>query len=478
MESIVTDGRITFKELEKKIYRCVCENAMEMTQTILEAYDKELHKSRDRAVYRDKGVRATTIKTIYGDVSYKRKVYETEGVDGQKKHVYLLDESIRMDRIGRMSVNLAETVAFCVTENSYRAAAEIVSVTGGQQVSHGGAWKLIQRLGRKIGGEEDTQVRQMEAGEAKGKKTLPVLFEEMDGVWLRLQGKDHKSVPKQEMKVATFYEGWADDGGKRSRLCGKKVLAGMEKSGEFLRKREAQIQSVYDPDEIGYRVLNGDGGAWIQDPYEPDTIFQLDPFHVEREIRRKIPQDKEMAQEIGRWYREGKPEEMLRHIQMYADSVDNTDESDRRAEKARELYRYLAGNREGLLPYQSRGIDFPKPPEGMRYANLGVQENQNATVITLRMKGKRRRWSVEGANHMAKVLYRKENQELSQSIRSYGEKPVFPGKMWQSLAGFSAAKAPKKEGKGNPYVDVIGCQVPIRGARQGGFRQVVANISR
>jgi len=55
--------------------------------------------------------------------------------------------------------------------------------------------------------------------------------------------KDHKSIAKQEMKVATIYEGWEKDDGTGSHLRGKRVIAGMEKSNEFHEKREAQIRS-------------------------------------------------------------------------------------------------------------------------------------------------------------------------------------------------------------------------------------------
>ena len=50
------------------------------------------------------------------------------------------------------------------------------------------------------------------------------------------------------------------------------------------------------------------------------------------------------------------------------------------------LYKYLANNKEGLLPYDKRGIEISAPPKGMVYKGLGVQENQNCTVITLTMK--------------------------------------------------------------------------------------------
>lgn len=474
MKSIVEEKSVTFKELEKKIFAYVCDVAVEMTQIILEDYDRELHDSRDKKKYRDKGCRTTTIKTVYGNVTYDRHVYQTEDEEGHKAYVYLLDEAVKMDKIGLISTNLAEKIASCVTENPYRVTADIISSTSGQTISHGGAWKLVQKLGERVSEEEKLQVKKMNADEAEGTREIKVLFEEMDGVWLRLQGKDHKSIAKQEMKVATIYEGWEKEDKSGSRLCGKKVIAGMEKSNEFHEKREAQIRSIYRADEIEYRILNGDGGSWIKDPYEPETVFQLDRFHIRQEIKRKLNWDKEVAREVEKLFEAEKMDEMLEYIRIYADSVDTGDEKDSRSKKARELYQYLNNNKEGLIPYQKRNIKLPEPPEGMRYGNMGVQENQNCTVITIRMKGNRKRWSVNGANNMAKLLYRKENKELVETVNRYAEALIFNIRISEIITTLSAAKAPKKDGKGNSYVDVINMHVPLRDTIQTASRRVFA----
>lgn len=105
---------------------------------------------------------------------------------------------------------------------------------------------------------------------------------------------------------------------------------------------------------------------------------------------------------------------------------------------------------------------------------MGVQENQNCTVITIRMKGNRKRWSVNGANNMAKLLYRKENKELVETVNRYTEALIFNIRMSEIITTLSAAKAPKKDGKGNPYVDVINMHVPLRDTVQTASRRVFA----
>ena len=95
----------------------------------------------------------------------------------------------------------------------------------------------------------------------------------------------------------------------------------------------------------------------------------------------------------------------MEFILVYADSVETTDPKDKRSEKARELHKYLTNNKEGLLPYQKQGKEIPAPKEGIIYKNMGVQESQNCTVITLRMKHRRMRWSVKGARGLGDLCY-------------------------------------------------------------------------
>ena len=58
----------------------------------------------------------------------------------------------------------------------------------------------------------------MKAGRPDGKREVNVLFEEMDGVWLSMQGKGHKRMGKKEMKVFTMYEGWDAEKEKEGRM--------------------------------------------------------------------------------------------------------------------------------------------------------------------------------------------------------------------------------------------------------------------
>ena len=173
MESIVEERLISFKELEQEIYRYICELGREITQSILERYDAELMEGRDKALYRNKGTRKTSIKTIYGEVEYRRHIYQTTLDTGERAFVFLLDDAMQMEKIGLISSNLAEKLAMTITEATYRVTAQSISSTCGQTISHGGVWNFIQRLGEKISEEEAEDVVRMHEEKTRGRKEIP-----------------------------------------------------------------------------------------------------------------------------------------------------------------------------------------------------------------------------------------------------------------------------------------------------------------
>ena len=82
------------------------------------------------------------------------------------------------------------------------------------------------------------------------------------------------------------------------------------------------------------------------------------------------------------------------------------------------------------------------------------------------MKHRRMRWSVKGTNNLAKALYRKKNKDLINTIDRYTDGLVFTMQMKEVIETLSAAKAPKKDGKGNPYIDRLTHHMPLFEAMQ------------
>jgi len=444
MNTMIAENGVTFKDFEKKTFEMICKLGQEYTRQFLEKYDEYLMNTRDKEAYRHKGSRKTSVKTVYGEVEYSRRVYAVIREDGLQEFVFLLDEQLEISGVGLISMSMAEQMVSCITEMSYRECAQKVTEMTGQNISAMGVWNVIQALGEKVCEEEKELVGAHKRGQIQGEKEAPVLFEETDGVYIRLQREEQE---KTEIKVGIAYDGWKQTGKDRYALDGKVVVAGVSNSKEFQQYREAMIAEKYNLDETELRIMNADGAEWVKNLCDADTVFQLDVFHRNKAIKEKILQPA-AVKAIYEYLSEKRLEEMFAYLEMYRDSLDEDDE----IEKASELIRYFRNNQNGLIPYQERGLKIPEHPEGLIYRNLGAMENHVWSVIAKRMKHNHTCWSIKGGNHLAKILAKKCSGRLNEVAEKLKMR-VFDGKIAQEIEKeiLSAARAPRKEGKGYEY---------------------------
>ena len=471
MKTMIAENGVTFKELEKNIYKWICQIGQEFTKEFLERYDQMLMKERDKSRYRHKGLRQTTVKTVYGEVTYNRAIYEVIEDDGIKHFVYLLDETLELENIGLISTNMAELLVKGITEQSYRACAAQISETTGQTISAMGVWNVIQALGVKVCEAEKELTQAHKQGKVHGEKEVPVLFEEADGVYIKLQGKDRRKngQDKAEMKIGIAYDGWKRIGKDRYELANKVIVAGFAHAKEFHEYREAAIAEIFNLDEVSQRILNADGASWIKKVKDKSTCFQLDPYHRNKVIKEKI-HDKQAQKDILDLLQEEKIEEVFHYLELYKNSLSE----DAEIEDAEELTGYYENNREGLLPYQSQGLELPENPEGLEYRNMGTMENHVWSVIAKRMKHNHTSWSKRGGNHLAKILAKKCSGKLYEVTEKL-KRPIFEEEKVEELYGeiLMSAKAPKKDGKGYAY-PALGHVVGLEGKFRGDRRKLLA----
>ena len=471
MSSMIKENGVTFKQLEKNIFKWICEIGQNFTREFLERYDQILMQERDKSKYRHKGLRQTTVKTVYGEVTYHRAVYEVTEEDGWRHFVYLLDETLELEQIGLISTNMAELLVKGITEQSYRACAAQVSEMTGQTISAMGVWNVIQALGAKVCEEEKELTEAHKQGKVCGEKESPVLFEEADGVYIKLQGKDRKNArqDKAEVKIGIAYDGWKQTGQDRYQLVNKVVVAGFSPAKEFHTCREAAIAQTFNLDEVCQRILNADGASWIKKVKDKSTCFQLDPFHRNKAVKEKI-YNKKAQKDILELLAQEEIEEVFHYLELYKNSLSEEKE----IKDAEELIRYYKNNKEGLLPYQSQGLELPENPEGLEYRNMGTMENHVWSVIAKRMKHNHTSWSKRGGNHLAKILAKKCSGKLYEVTQSL-KQPLFETETVEELYGeiLLSAKAPKKDGKGYEY-PVIGHVVGLEGKVRGDGRKLLA----
>jgi hypothetical protein len=412
---ILNDNDITFKSLEKEIYKYVCNEACRLIKEVLTHLDRRLMDERETKIYRNKGLKKTCIKTIMGDVEFSRRIYEYKTESGKKAYKFLLDEYLNMDTIGHISSNLVEKIVDNATNISYRKTSENIEELSNQKISHTAVWNIVQKLGSKIKEREERKIYLNKKGSLNGAKEIKVLFQEMDGIWLNIQGKDKPKrgkSKKKELKLGITYEGWKKrNGSKDAYIVENKVAcADFGNSKKFKELCDATIAEIYNVDEIEIRILNGDGASWIKQSLEDEEVyFQLDPFHKSQAVLRAI-QDKKEAHKLIKMLNEGKANESLEYV---VNLMVKYTEDENKYKKLEKLYKYLFDNKIGLRPYHLRDeIKMPKASGDLKYRHLGTMEHNICDILAQRMKGRKMSWSISGANNLAKILAEKANKRI------------------------------------------------------------------
>lgn len=422
-EEIIPENEIKFNSLEKKIFKFVCNLGCMILKMLLESYDRKLMKARDTKRYRHKGLRKNTIKTIMGEVEYRRAMYEMEE-NGIHKTVYLLDEKMHINADGKVSENLIEKVVEVVPiTDSYRKAETVIKETTNATISFEWIRKLVVDIGDKITAKEKEERKLLDKGQlVAGLKQITALFEEADGLWINLQGKDRKKrldenkekaerenkefnpkmKIKTEVKLHVMYEGWKKDD-RRHSLVNKQYIAGIMKPKEIAKLRDARVFRQYDVEKIKIRVTNGDGAKWTKGTTSKGGFYQKDEFHIMQEIVRDVP--KEYREIIKELVIKKEYEKIPSAIEKIKYEIGGEYTA---VKKLNKLKSYLSN---GLNRYQEV-LEVPEAPEGIEYRNMGTQESQIFSKLKKRFCSGRKAFGLHGANGLAKVCVLNEKFSL------------------------------------------------------------------
>ena len=424
-EKIVTNDEVKFNDLEKKIFKFVCVFGCMIIKLILESYDRKLMKARDKKKYRHKGQRKNTIKTIMGEIEYTRAMYELEE-NGIKKYVYLLDEKMRISTIGKVSENLVEKIVEIVPETeSYRKSEDVLETVSNVALSFEAIRTVIVKIGDKITNKEKEERKLLEKGQlVKGLKEITALFEEADGIWINLQGKDRKEQlernkkecekkgkefnprmkVKTELKLHVMYEGWKK-GDPRHSLVNKEYMAGIMKPKEIKKLRDARVYQRYNEEKIKLRVVNGDGARWTKGITSKNGIYQKDQFHIMQEIVRDVPKEyRNIIEELIERKQYDK-------IQTAIDGLKHELGGEYTAvKKLNKLQSYLSKD----LARYTDIVEVPEAPEGIEYRSMGTQESQIFSKLKNRFSSGRKSFGKHGANSLAKVCVISEKFKLEE----------------------------------------------------------------
>ena len=482
----ITEGHPDFKTFERDLFEIMCRIACELMRIYLELRDLSIMGLRYTKEYRYVDKRQTSIKTIMGEVTFSRVYYKKKSGG----HVFLLDEAMGIYcGCGLVSENLAEQIVIECTDKSFRKTASDINSFTGQAISAMGAWGVFQKFGETVERQVERLKELDDSGSTGhvGKVSSPVVFNEYDDVWIPRQketrrkrsaageapGKPEegsgKKLGKKPLHVGIAYTGWAQAKDGSHGTLDKIAYASFGSVAGFTATFEALLRQQFDMDAVERRVTNGDGESWIRTAAEySDAILQLDPYHRSKAIIKAVSDkgDRNLL------YRAIKKKDVEKTLSLICEmALDAQDEPTRK--KLVELYGYFRNNKDIFLTWQERGIKLPKPPDGVTYRDMGVQESNNYSLITNRMKHRRGSWSEQGGDRMAQLLCFRNTVGLDAILGTLPES--IPVEAWPEP--LSAAKSPQYDGKGYG-ADWLYAEMPFENAFKTNGREAIRNMLR
>lgn len=377
---------VSFSELETTLFEGLAKLFREAMTDALVKIDAELADKRDKQRYAIHEFKETSLETMLGPVRFRRRVY----VDRQTgERVYGLDEALGLEPRARVSPGLKQLAVMEAAEGvSYRGARDSLERQFGQRMlSHETVRQYVLKAGKEI--ERADKHQELDP---VGTRKVPVLFIEADGLYVSRQ-----KLGKREERFVVAHEGWRrrSPGSAQWELVNKTYVH-CSSSEDIWEKASRMLFARYDLGETVV-VINGDRARWIREGvhYFPKAIYQIDRFHLLRDVKAKLRLALQTRKEVRQAIRDGRPQdalELMREVKL----------SDTKAQRElNELRRDLEKCPEAMADYRARLAELGYDTAGMR--GMGSAEsNMNHFARRLRKQG--RSWCREGLKAIIAVL--------------------------------------------------------------------------
>lgn len=366
---------------------------VEVYRVALEELDEWIASQRNSERYRHKGFEERELQTLFGVcIKFRRRRYK-DRVQG--KSVYLLDELLQLPSHKQISPALASwTLAEAVWASSYRSAVNGLKAMYGRQVlSHESVRRLALEMGQELEKRKTEQLQKPE-----GTRKVELLFLEVDGLMASLQREKKRS--RVEEKLLAVHEGWQKrhPASNEYQLTHKRLFRTQDK--EFWEAASRFVYSIYDISSETMVVINGDRAPWIREgvEYFPRAIYQVDPFHLKRELRAIFGQDEDVLSQLEK----ARESDMTgaTFLSRLAEAVSRLKDPKKRRQ-GEALLKDLSEIPDAVVDYRLRLEAIGMATEELR--GLGAAESQVDTFSD-RVKQRGRSWSRQGLAAIMELL--------------------------------------------------------------------------
>ncbi len=434
--------KLSFAELEKLVWSTALETFQQAMVQILSLLDDFLMAKRDKRRYEYKEKKERTCITMLGSVTIERRYYWDRE---ENDWVFLLDQVLGLNST-QVSDGLKELVVLWATKGpSYRDVRDrLEDLFGNQVLSH-------EKIRQLLLDSSELLKNTFEPNEQK--KKVNILFIEADGFWTGVQRQGRKTRKKRETQLVVVHEGWEKRQGGGYRLKNPMYITSdtLEKGeGIWDRVRLRVVEKYRDIDSIPI-IINGDFASWIRGgvDYFKNAIYQYDRFHLKREIRTVLHNNKELSRQALSYVNADNPDALLEVLDKAMVPT--------RDEEIAKLSERLQAHKESTMDYRKRlslkGFEVSETWRGMGAAESNVDR------FKLRTAKRGRSWSKKGLEAILNMLGKLYEGILKDALAGL-DASLFTKPQTEDIVELSAQQVAKKVGLG------------VLNVRKGGFPAV------
>jgi len=175
---------------EEELYQKGCAQMREEARQLLQEMDEWLHQQAP-SDWKVVGLRERTVICRFGPVTISRRLYQ----DAEGEYHFFLDEHLGWEAYQAATPSLQEAALRLTAATSFREAAKTLEEVTAGVLSPPTLRRLVQRTAEKAVAQEREEVEAcFGRGEEpeRGKRVVPRVFLEADGVLVRLQRQEER----------------------------------------------------------------------------------------------------------------------------------------------------------------------------------------------------------------------------------------------------------------------------------------------
>jgi hypothetical protein len=341
------------------------------------------------------GREAKKIRTLLGVLDFPRVRLRCQRCQGD---VYPLDQVIGLEGGDGMTLGVRERALWAAAEVSYEKSSQFLEKFTGLEVSRKKVHQMAVEEGRRIERWEEERRRLLfgEGKEIRGAEKAPeVLYIQVDGTGVN----DRASRQWMECKVGASFSERVLVSKDRVWLRDKRSYASIEGAEAFGEKffLECVGQGVLKAKKV---FFISDAAKWIRtlkDNYFPEAIGVLDIWHLERELKGALGEEKEaVVESLKELAFEGKGSEIVRRLMEEGVKARTVEER----KKIVEVMIYVRSNLDWIA-------NIPK----VNGYGSGPVEKTVDIAVARRFKKRGMSWYRRNANPLLKLRLLKLNEE-------------------------------------------------------------------